>query len=217
MNMRITKIESQQKNPGRKSIYADGEFVVGVSDETLLRAGLRTGDEITDERIRALVQEEETSSAKRVALRFLAHRPRTKKEIRDKLREKEFAEPEIKQTIENLERVGLLNDTEFARMYVRDALAAKPTGRMLLKRKLLMLGVEKSTVDETLQNAFADIDEREAALDAGRKFLRKSISVRKAGHEANLRHRLASFLTRRGYSWETIEPTLKALLKESDE
>jgi SOS response regulatory protein OraA/RecX len=72
-------------------------------------------------------------------------------------------------------------------------------------------------VDEALQNAFADIDEREAALDAGRKFLHKSISVRKAGHEANLRHRLASFLTRRGYNWETIEPTLKALLKESDE
>ncbi|MBM2842078.1 MAG: recombination regulator RecX, partial [Bacteroidetes bacterium] len=98
ITMRVTKIESQKKNPRRKNVYADGEFVAGVSDETLLRSGLRTGDEISDERLKILIQEEETSSAKQVALRFLAHRPRTTKEIRDKLREKEFAEEEIKQT-----------------------------------------------------------------------------------------------------------------------
>ncbi len=32
--VRITKIESQQKRPGRKNIYADGKFVAGVSAES---------------------------------------------------------------------------------------------------------------------------------------------------------------------------------------
>lgn len=215
--MRITKIESQTKNPRRKNVYADGEFIAGVSDETLLRSGLRTGDEISDERLKMLIQEEETSSAKQVALRFLAHRPRTTKEIRGKLREKEFAEEEIKQTIETLERTGLLNDAEFARMYIRDALAAKPTGPSLLKRKLLLLGVEKSIVNESVQQAFSEVDDTAAALEAGRKFLKKSIATRKAADKARLRQRLASFLTRRGFTWDVVEPALRTLIKERDE
>lgn len=215
--MRITKIESQQNNPGRKSIYADGVFVVGVSDETLLRAGLRTGDEMTAERLKVLIQEEETSGAKRVALRFLSHRPRTAKEIRDKLREREFSEPDIKQTIESLERVGLLNDTEFARMYVRDALSAKPVGENLLKRKLLLFGVDKTIIDEVLLEAFADVNADASAMDAARKFLKKSVATRKTSDKAQLQNRLANFLSRRGFGWETIQPVIKALIKEQDE
>ena len=134
--MRITKIERQKKNPRRKNIYADGEFVLGLSDETLLKAGLRTGDEIGTDRLKSLLQVEETINAKRVALRFLAQRPRTTKEIRDKLRESEFSEMDVSRTIESLKQAGLINDIEFARMYVRDALALKAIGRNLLNGPL---------------------------------------------------------------------------------
>ena len=215
--MRITKIESQKKNPHRKSIHADGQFVLGLSEETLLRSGLRTGDQITDEKLKALIQEEETSGAKRLALRFLAHRPRTIKEVQNRLRENEFSDSDIKQTIENLERAGLLNDAEFARMYVRDALSTKPTGKNLLKRKLLLLGIEKATIDEVLTDAFADVDDKASALEAGRKFLKKSTATRKASAQTQLRNRLASFLGRRGFGWDTIRPVLKELIKGQDE
>lgn len=214
--MRITKIEPQKKNPGRKSIYADGAYVIGVSDETLLRAALRTGDEITVERLRTLVREEETSSAKRAALHFLAHRPRTSKEVRDNLREKEFGEDDITVTLESLQRAGLLNDAEFARMYIRDALATKASGKVLLKRKLLLLGVDKSTVDEALQEAFAGVDEEASALDAGRKFLNRSGRPDNPAGMMKLRNRLAGFLGRRGFQWTTIGPVIKQLLKEQD-
>lgn len=214
--MRITKIESQKKNPGRKNIFANEEFIAGVSDETLLRAGLRTGDEVTDERLKALIQEEETVGAKRVALRFLARRPRTAKEIRNKLRENEFGETDINRTIESLEQSGLINDTEFAKMYIRDALSLKPTGRNLLKRKLLLLGIERAIVDQVSQETFADVDDHAAAMEAGRKFLKKSTATRKTS-DVQLRNRLASFLSRRGFTWETIVPVMKALTKEKDE
>jgi regulatory protein len=215
--MRITKIEFQKNSPTRKSIYADGEFVAGVSDETLLRAGLRTGDEITVEQLKALIQEEGVASAKQVALRFLAHRARTKREIRDKLREKEFSQTDIERTIENLERAGLLNDIEFARMYVRDTLSAKPVGKHLLKRKLLLFGIEKTTVDEVLQEAFADVNDEQAAMEVGRKFLKKSLATRKASDRVQLRSRLSGFLSRQGFGWATIEPVMKTLIKEQEE
>lgn len=214
--MRITRIESQKKNPARKNIYADGSYVAGVSDETLLRAALRSGDEITVEQLKALVSQEDTSSAKRTALRFIAHRPRTRKEVRDKLREKEFSEEDVRVTLDTLQRAGLLDDAEFARMYIRDVLATRASGKILLKRKLLLLGVDKGIIADALQEAFTNIDEETSALDAGRKFLKKSAKPRNAVDRANLRNRLASFLGRRGFEWSFIEPALKQLLKEHE-
>jgi regulatory protein len=215
--MRITKIESQKKNPRRRNIYADGAFVAGVSDEALLRTGLRTGDEISDERLKALLQAEEETGAKHAALRFLAHRPRTRKEVRDKLREKEFGDKDIEKVLDNLTQAGLLNDMEFAKMYVRDALSAKPVGKNLLRQRLLLFGVDKATVDEVLQEAFSTVNDEAAAMEAGRKFLKKSLATRKASDKAQLRSRLAGFLNRRGFSWATIEPVMKTLIKEQEE
>ena len=214
--MRITKIEQQKKNPLRQNIYADGEFVLGVSVETLLKAGLRTGDEIGSERLKSLLQVEETSNAKRIALRFLSRRPRTIKEIRDKLRQNEFSETEVVQTIESLKQAGLVNDAEFARMYVRDALAMKGIGNILLKRKLLLLGVDKAIVEEVISESFEDVDERNTALEAGRRFLKKSTATRKASDKMRLRHRLSSFLGRRGYNWEIVSSVVKELLNEDE-
>lgn len=215
--MRITRIEPQKKNPRRRNLYADGEFIIGISDETLLRSGLRTGDEISDEQLRSLAQEEEISSAKGVALRFLARRPRTVREIRDRLRAEEFSDGDIEQTIESLKRAGLVNDAEFARMYISDALSARATGKLLLRRKLLLLGIDKNVIDSALRSAFAAVDEQAEAVDAGKRFLKKSAATHKPANPAQLRQRLSSFLGRRGFTWETIEPVIKALIKEQEE
>ena len=52
--MKITRIETQKKRPGRKSIFADGEFLIGIASDTLVRFGLRTGDEIDERTLREI-------------------------------------------------------------------------------------------------------------------------------------------------------------------
>lgn len=217
--MRITKIEPQKKRPGRKNIYADGQFLSGVSNETLMRLALRAGDEITPERLRALQQTEELIHAKGVALRFLSTRPRTEREIRDKLREKEFSDEEIVRTIEELKKSNLLNDQEFARMYIRDALALRPLGRSVLRRKLLLLGVDRSVTDGALDEAFAHIDLHAIVRDAAEQFLKKTLTSQKKPDPRKVRARLTAFLLRRGYSWDIAGPIVKSLTgaRETDE
>jgi len=216
--MRITRIEPQKNRPDRSNIYADGKFIAGVSRETLLRLALRTGDEIGVDVVKALEQTEEILSAKNAALRFLSIRPRTIREVRDKLREKEFADGEISRAIQDLVDTGLLNDTEFARMYLRDALTIRPAGKMLLRRKLLLLGVDKTTVDECLEEAFRDVDQVQEIRKIGEQFLRRSRATKKSAEDPlKLRNRLTGFLLRRGYAWDAIEPALKTLLKKRDD
>jgi len=209
--MRITKIEPQKRRPGRKNVYADDLFIAGVSDETLMRLAIRTGDVISPDTLKALQHTEEVIHAKSVALRFLSTRPRTESEIRDKLREKEFSEAEIAHTIEELRKSNLLNDREFARMYIRDALALKSLGRIVLRRKLLLLGVDKAVTDEALDEAFTDVDLQSIVREAADQFLKKARQSRRRDDPRKLRARLTAFLLRRGYPWDVAGPIVKSL------
>jgi regulatory protein len=215
--MHITKIETQKKSPRRKNIYVDGDFVAGVSDETLLRLGLRTGDEISRDKLKVLHGTEEQLNGKRVALRFLSHRPRSVREVRDKLRENEFGDEIISKTINDLEQTGLLDDKEFARTYIRDTLAIRPSGKYLLKRRLLLLGVDKSLVDEALDEGLDDASQERAALEAARKFIKKANALQRRKDPLKIRNRLANYLSRRGFTWDVITTTLKNVLEKEDQ
>jgi len=211
--MRITKIEKQKGHPERRNIYADGSFLLGASAETLIRHRLRIGDEIEPAALRSLLQTEELLNAKRTALRYLSYRPRTEREVRHKLREQDFPDHEISTTIDDLKRARLLDDEAFARMYVRDALALRPSGKLLLKRKMLLLGVARPLVDHVLDEAFAGVDQIDVALDAAKKFLKKAGD--KKTDAAKIRSRVGGFLARRGYTWDVIEPVLNTLFKNA--
>lgn len=210
--MRITKIESQKKNPSRKNIYIDGEFALGISAETLLRFGLRTGDEIGSEKLTALAATEELSSARSVALRFLSHRARSEREVRDKLREKEFGDEEIAKTLDGLRSLGLLDDAAFARSYIRHQLAIRPKGKLALSRKLLQLGVQKDVIENALSDAFAETSQENAARAAAEKFLKKSSMSRI--DPATRKQKLAAFLGRRGFTWDIISTVTKEITGE---
>jgi regulatory protein len=214
--VRITGIERQKKRADRRSIFADGRFLAGVSAETLARLALRVGDDIGPEQLKLLHQLEEQYGARRVALRFLSTRPRTEKEIRAKLEAKEFAEEEIRKTLDDLRSANLVNDREFARAYLRDARTLRPAGAIQLRRKLLLLGVPRDLVDQALREDLPAEAESDTARALAEKFLRRSL--RGAGKEppAKRRARLAALLGRKGYSWEIIQPILKDLTGEHE-
>jgi regulatory protein len=214
--VRITKIERQKKHPGRKNIYADGKFVAGVSDETLLKLALRTGDEIGAEQLMALQATETVQSAKNTALRFLATRPRTEREIRTKLREKEFSDEEIARVIQDLHQGGLVDDREFSRMYIRNARALRPAGAPVLRRKLLLLGVARPLVDEVLAEELTEADQSETARNLAEHFIARARSTRKGEPPEKLRARLTGYLGRRGFRWETIREAVDRVLKNNE-
>ena len=213
--MRVTKIEPQKRRPGRKNIYIDGQFSIGVAAETLLRLGLRTGDEIDSGVLSTLERTEKETSLKASALRLLAHRARSQREMRDRLKRKKFEAAEIETVVGELERAGLLDDQRFARMFLRDQLLLRPSGRQLLRQKLLRHGVTRTVADEALDEILGENTEAEGVETAAKKYLASRL---KPGVEPLvLRRRLTGFLTRRGYSWDLIKPLLARLLPNQSE
>jgi len=64
MKRQITEIQVQKKHPSRRSIFLDGKFFCGVSDEVAVKFHLKRGMEIDDDELKELLYEEEFSKAK---------------------------------------------------------------------------------------------------------------------------------------------------------
>jgi regulatory protein len=209
--VRITRIETQQKRRDRVNLYVDGDFAAGLSKETLLRAALRVGDELTPERLSALQSAESLFQTRAAAMRLLSRRPRSERELRDRLREKEFADSDIARILTDLRTSGLVNDAEFARTFIRNSLALRPLGEIQIRQKLLVFGIDRATVDAAVRDELGAVDVDEIATALARKYLSRT-SGRGSADDPQKRRRLAgAMLARRGYSWAVITRVLKKL------
>jgi regulatory protein len=203
--MQITAIEPQAKNPQRVNIYLNGEFAFGLA--AIVAAWLKVGQEISEEKAASLKAEDEHEVTYQKALHFIDYRPRSAAEVRQNLIKKGIAEELVQDTIERLQRTGLLNDEAFARSWVENRNAFRPRSRTALKMELRRKGLD----DETIQNALSEqADEESVALEAARKYSR-----RLAGLDwPTFRQKLGNFLARRGFSYTTLAPVVSKVWEE---
>ena len=212
--MRITRIESQKRRPGRKNVFVDGTFIAGASDEAILRLGLRSGDEVGPELVERLLNTESYITARAAALRLLSVRPRSVHEIRDRLQKKGFPASDIEDVIADLFKAALLDDRAFARAFIRDRTALKASGPALLRDKLLRLGVSREILEEALTDELGEVDLDLLALRAAEAYARKQPGGAGNRSDPGLRRRMGAYLARRGFGWETVTRVLRRVLSE---
>jgi len=203
---RVTKIEPQKKNPKRRSVFLEGKFAFGLDEEVLYKYGLKEGEEVEQKKIGLIIQSETKKKAKEAALKFLSYRRRSEKEVRDKLKKKEFAKDLIDEVIEDLKRVNLINDYDFACAWIRDRVSNNPRGKALLKQELWKKGIKKEIIEKVLKEYFKNADEE---LNLAKKLMEKR-KKRYANLEKNVaKRRMIDFLLRRGFSYDIVKQVLK--------
>ncbi len=207
----ITKIEPQRRDPERVNVFVDGRFAFGLGAAIAEERGLRPGRRLSTAEIAALQADDELGKAVDKALGFLTYRPRSVREVRDRLAKKGVEPATIEATIERLAGWGYIGDEGFARYWVENRGANQPRGKRLLRQELWQKGVERETVDRVLEEA--ELDEYDTALTLARKRLRQVAAL----DEAAQRRRLGAFLQRRGYDWPTVKRVLDTLLTPGNE
>jgi len=190
--MQISKIKKGKK---RFNIYIDGEFSLAVSEETLLKMDLYERKELTEEKLGKIRNLEENVRAKDYALNLLSYRPRTRKELLRRLKEKKFALAIAEETVSKLEQSGLVNDYDFAVYFVETFRDRR--GIYRLKNDLFRLGVEREVIDRVL--ADVPVDEKETATNLIDRWLR----IHRTRDEKT-RRKLINYLVQRGISWSTL-------------
>lgn len=206
----VTEMKSQVRDPERVSIFINGQFAFGIGVEQAVSAGVRIGVALTTERVQELVALDEMEKATSAALDLLARRPRSTREIRDRLAQRGFAEPAVDAAMERLEGWNYVDDADFARYWVENREANRPRGKRMLEQELRLKGVDRETSRAAIEAA--EPDEFAAALTLAQSKLRTYAGL----DDAVAKRRLAGFLGRRGYGYDVIGPVTRRLFDGDD-
>jgi regulatory protein len=150
-------------------------------------------------------------AARTIVLRRLAAAPRTYAQLRDGLLERGFEINVITAVLDRYVEVGLINDTEFAEMWVRSRHSIRGNARSVLRRELREKGVPTDDAEVALAT-ITDEAERERAGDLVRRKLASTVRLE---HQARVR-RLTSMLARRGYPPGVCFGVVKEVLDDPD-
>jgi len=132
--------------------------------------------------------------ARTILLRRLSVAPRTRRELADDLRKRGIPDEVSARVLDRFEEVGLVDDSEFARMWAVSRQRTKGSARSVLLRELRAKGVN----DDDAREAVAEIDdetERARALS----LVEGKLGATARFEPAVRRRRLVSMLQRRGY------------------
>ena len=196
--MTITDIKKGRKY--LSAIYIDGELAVHLDTRVVLEENVRAGKEITDERLKELIEISNVRRAKEKALWLISYRDHSKKELVQKIAktaDKESAEI----AVDRMGELGLVNDEKYARRYLDQLINIKHLSKNAAKYKLLEKGIDRNLIDEILCETETDPQEHIRAI-IERKYL-KSLSDEKG------KRRCFAGLQRIGYSYSDINSVLQ--------
>lgn len=201
----LTAIKVQARAPERRSLFLDGQFLLGLHQEVAAAARLKVGMHLTGPALVALASQDEERRARDAAGLLLSGSARTRREVERRLL-RSYRSETVRRVLEGLESAGLLDDAEFARRYVA---ARSDQGEARLLRDLIRRGVPRPVAGAAVQEGRG----AGSAVAAAREVAEQRLG-RISGLDRQTAHRrLAGFLARRGFDFETIGAALAPLLQ----
>jgi len=194
----------------RVNVFIDEKFSFALAVELAIDFGLRPNFVVTPALLDEMLRRDGDARAYARALNFLSYRPRSSKEIRDKLVRDEFPETVVHRVLERLQKEGQINDADFASLWVESRTHSRPKGARVLRQELRIKGVEAETIAHSLPD---DEQERLNALEAVRPQMRKWNGL----DERAQRDKAIVFLQRRGFGFGAALSALRALAEEDQD
>lgn len=151
--------------------------------------------------------------AKNNAYSLLRSRPRSEREIKERLGLKGYDETIIDDVIEGLKRTGEIDDERFAKFWVESRMHLNPVGDIVLRRELKEKGIGDSLIEAALDVKAATYDEYRVAFDMARERFGRLKKLDKS----KAMKRLYDFLMRRGFKYENVQKILEDLTQHKNE
>jgi len=142
-----------------------------------------------------------------IALRFLSYRPRSEKEVRDRLKIKiqkskvKIDELIIEKIVVKLKEKKFINDEEFAKGWVENRLRFKPRSARLIKLELKQKGINPDAINNLQLTIDSD-------LESAKKLVEKRIGRLKDLPKQEIYEKLGRYLAAKGFGWDTIKKSI---------
>ena len=128
------------------------------------------------------------------ALKFIDYRPRSSGETTDRLRRCGYSGATIRVVIKYLEACGLLDDREFARVYLGEMLR-KGYGYHRVRDELLKKRLNRELVDDMMEDYPID-EEIDRAVKIASRLSKRIV----ADDPSKLSRKMVGYMMRKGYS-----------------
>jgi regulatory protein len=207
----ITDVEPQTKLRrhlgARVNVFVNGRFSFALDASLAARRGLRAGVLLDAAALAELMHEDGAARAYARALHFMSYRARSADEVRTRLQRDEWPDEVIEGVLHRLRQERLLDDAQFAELWVENRSLFRPRGANLLRQELRRKGVEREAIEAVLPDSE---EELENAVAAARRKLRSWERF----EPDTRREKALQFLQRRGFRYGVARAAWERLQEE---
>lgn len=201
----ITALKMQKRKRNRVSVFLDGGYRFAVA--SILTAGLKVGQALTDEEIEDLVLRDREEQAYQRALRLISRRPRSEHELRIYFQLRNVSTAVVNAVLVKLRARALLDDRAFAEAWVENRRQFRPRSALALQVELHRKGISREIIKDVLAAHDDDQAAYEAAVHGARRW-------RDLDYD-DFTKRLSAYLSRRGFNYQTVTTAVAKVWRES--
>lgn len=204
---KITRLVQGKKNPNRVNLYLDDEFAFALSIDEVAKKSLKKDLELTDSQINELKSNDEAAQIYAKILNFLSYRPRSVKEVKDRLTKyKVLGDAAQNAYITKLRDSGYLDDLAFAKWFIDSRNNHKSRSKRMLMYELSLKGIPKEVVD-SLKSSMNDDESTLIKLISKKLGTPRKLEVYE-------KQKIQTYLVRQGFAWEEVSKVVKSWQSE---
>ena len=204
--MRIEEVKPSQRKKGRFLVKLEGGDILRVTEEELLRFGLRQGMELDGQALEALRASARASSAKAQAASIIGSRALSRRELEKRLVRKGSDPVDAQAAADWLEDIGAMDDAAYAAAVVRDY-GRRGYGPAKVREELRRRGVPRELWDAAMEELPDSGETLDLLIQKRRKDLTDPREVK----------RLSDALLRRGFGWGEVRSAIGRYVELTEE
>ncbi|MBQ3494436.1 MAG: regulatory protein RecX [Clostridia bacterium] len=151
--MIITELKRIGKSEKYK-VFVDGNFHCFLQAEIIVKYHIGVGTNIEEINFDEIKKQSDDISCFQSALDYISKNLKTKKQLKENLKQKGYCLQSIEKAVEKLENYGYLNDKYFAEMFVKSLENKK--GEIYIKNALKQKGVSEKIINEIFEDFETD-------------------------------------------------------------
>ena len=183
-----------------------------VHEEVVLKYRLVAGKEITSDQYNELHTKLDLGRAYQYALNLLSRKSYTTAEVYQKLEQKEYSIEMIREVIERLTAVGLLNDEQYTISYISHHAIMGKKGPVGISQELMRKGISERLINEHLK-----LYEVESQVDNIEKLINQMVRANHKYGPHYLKQKIYQNLLNKGFNRSLIDQAINAALNDQEE
>lgn len=196
--MKITDIKQQVKRQERYSIFVDDKYSFSLSENALMKSGIRIGREYSQAELDELQDTAVLDKAYMRSLDLLSRRARSEWELRDYLKRKDYGPEVIEKIIDRLGEAGYIDDYKFAVSWVESRHLLKNISSRKLWQELKQKRIPDEVINQVLEED--ETDELET--------LKNLVAKKRSQSRYQDDQKLMAFLMRQGYRYDDVKTAM---------